>query len=360
MIRIGHGVLGIPHGGYMSDQHLGDMLTGPPDVDDVDVSGLLNTEMEEDENGIGHVTVVNVRSPAKDKPQDRQSTSMGKSHQVVKKQTLIGKPTDASRPEIDRHDKFLSVNGGSTDVVTNVPPLYTTCHHPADISHTLYALNSIPAPDGPSSMSLTELFPQLTRSLEILIASATCFKCCLNPQVTLGQLALLSRTCEIVRHPHPITPSPLPMIIAGGRTTMTGLAPEIEVHIVDIVWATWRGTTIQKICSALDKKAIESLERTELAKSGKKSSLRPLTEEDELDDSLSGRKHHESDRASMSDKSFRDQATLNGGGMEESGRNGDGIEPVTGSTSLDKLDAEELRARVMVKATKLLLNVLNR
>ena len=198
-----------------------------PDVD-VDMSGLLNTEMEEDENGIRQVTVVNVQSngPA----------------------------------------------GGDQDADDG---LNIICHHEADISHTLFALDAL---GRPGEMSLISVFPHLTRSLEILLAATLCAKCATSLLITLGQLALLSRTCDVLRYPHPITPSPLPLIIAGGRTTMTGLAPEIEVHIIDVIWATWRGSSIQKICSAMKKQANETLIKVQEEESRRKAEREEVDE----------------------------------------------------------------------------------
>lgn len=203
-----------------------------PDVD-VDMSGLLNTEMEEDENGVRQVTVVNVQP----------------------KEAAVGVELDDG-PNI-------------------------VCHHEADISHTLWATDALGSPE---DMSLVGIFPQLTRALEVLLAATACPKCAISSVIAIGQLALLSRTCEILRYPHPITPSPLPLIIAGGRTTMTGLAPEIEVHIIDVVWATWRGSSIQKICAGMKKQAKETLVKVaeeEIRRKAQREEVDELGDDDE-------------------------------------------------------------------------------
>lgn len=216
--------------GGMCHQDVGDV--------DMDVAEMLNTEMEEDGNG--QVTVVQRRSAADEK--NRVELDPGVAYET---------------------DQVIEMPQKPTGRVRKIKPIeWPYCHHDADISHTLYALDKL----GPiSSMGLTELFPQLTRSLGILTDIATCKLCWKYPSSTIPQLALLSRTCEILRHRHPLTPSPLPLSIAGGSTAVTGLAPEIEVHIVDVIWATWGGSTVQKICKALDKKARLKSYRPELA-----------------------------------------------------------------------------------------------
>ena len=146
----------------------------PLDVDvDVDVSNLLNTEMEEDENGVRQVTVVQL-DPSTGKQEDKATKR--------------------------------------------------ACHHVAEVSGTLSALDAL---GKFSNMTLVGLFPPLTRALEVLLAVAMCDRCGVASETTIPHLALLSRTCEVLRHSHPLTPSPLPLVIAGGTTTRTGLAPEI-------------------------------------------------------------------------------------------------------------------------------------
>jgi hypothetical protein len=196
-----------------------------PDVD-VDMSGLLNNEMEEDENGVRQVTVVNVQP---DKPNPTPAFTISSSIAVP-----------------------LSITKGSEGEID------TACHHLADISHTLFAFNTLGKPE---DMALVDIFPQLGRAIEILLVAVTCASCATVPVAALAQLALLSRICDILRYPHPITPSPLPLIVAGGRITMTGLAPEMEVHIVDVIWANWRGSSVQKVCALMKKEARDMLGR---------------------------------------------------------------------------------------------------
>lgn len=117
------------------------------------------------------------------------------------------------------------------------------CQHEVDISQTVRALSHLSQP----TTALGQLMPHLTRALETLVSLHVCSLCAVNPSQTIPQLALLSRTCSILMRPHPLTPSPLPLVIAGGRTTFTGLAPEIEVHIIDILWANWRSHSLQRV-----------------------------------------------------------------------------------------------------------------
>jgi hypothetical protein len=201
-----------------------------PDVD-VDMSGLLNNEMEEDENGVRQVTVVNVQP---DKPNPALTLS---SMSAMVPTSVLFPPSSKKNFE------------GELDIA---------CHHLADISHTLFAINTL---GNPKDMALVDIFPQLGRAIEILLVAVTCASCAAVPMTSLAQLALLSRICDILRYPHPITPSPLPLIIAGGRITMTGLAPEMEVHIVDVIWANWRGSSVQKVCALMKKEPRETLGR---------------------------------------------------------------------------------------------------
>lgn len=129
----------------------------------------------------------------------------------------------------------------------------TTCQHEIDISQTVRGLSRLHLP----TISLGQLMPHLTRALEILVSLHTCTSCPVNPTQTIPQLALLSRTCSILLQAHPLTPSPLPLTIAGGRTTFTGLAPEVEVHIVDILWANWRSHSLQKVFADLGRRVHE-------------------------------------------------------------------------------------------------------
>ena len=202
-----------------------------PDVD-VDMSGLLNNEMEEDENGIRQVTVVNVQ-PEQPNPTSNSSSMWAPVPISVTSPASIAKDQE-----------------GGLDIA---------CHHLADVSHTLFAINTLGKPE---DMALVDIFPQLGRAIEILLVAVTCASCATLPMTSLAQLALLSRICDILRYPHPITPSPLPLIIAGGRITMTGLAPEMEVHIVDVIWANWRGSSVQKVCALMKTEARETLGRS--------------------------------------------------------------------------------------------------
>jgi hypothetical protein len=215
------------HDGFMPSTAGLPIHRASPDVD-VDMSGLLNNEMEEDENGVRQVTVVNVQS---DKPKFTPTLNRNSTATTMPTSSI----TKDSEGEID-----------------------TTCHHLADISHTLFAINTLGRPE---DMALVDVFPQLSRALEILLVAVACAPCATLPMTALAQLALLSRTCDILRYPHPITPSPLPLIIAGGRITMTGLAPEMEVHIVDVIWANWRGSSVQKICALMKKQAGKTVDR---------------------------------------------------------------------------------------------------
>lgn len=129
----------------------------------------------------------------------------------------------------------------------------STCQHEVDISQTVRALSRLYLP----TLSLGQLMPLLTRALEILVSLHSCTLCPINPSQTIPQLALLSRTCSILLRPHPLTPSPLPLTIAGGRTTFTGLAPEVEVHIIDILWANWRSHSLQKVFTDLERRVHE-------------------------------------------------------------------------------------------------------
>lgn len=123
----------------------------------------------------------------------------------------------------------------------------TVCQHEIDISQTVRALSRLHLP----TIALGQLMPHLTRALEILVSLHLCTSCAVNPTQTIPQLALISRTCSYLLRPHPLTPSPLPLAIAGGRTTFTGLAPEVEVHIIDILWANWRSHSLQKVFTDL-------------------------------------------------------------------------------------------------------------
>ncbi|KAJ9103349.1 hypothetical protein QFC19_004447 [Naganishia cerealis] len=138
--------------------------------------------------------------------------------------------------------------------------LYPTCQHEVDIAQTLWALSHLHLP----TITLSQLMPQLTRALEILVSLPTCVVCSANPAQTIPQLALLSRTCTTLLRPHPLTPSPLPLVIAGGRTTFTGLSPEIEVHIVDILWANWRSNALQKVFTDLERRVKEEGEKCKI------------------------------------------------------------------------------------------------
>lgn len=198
-----------------------------PDVD-VEMSGLFNNEMEEDENGVRQVTVVNVQSF---KPKFTPTLNRNSTATTMPTSSI----TKDSEGEIG-----------------------TACHHLANISHTLFAINTL---GNPKDMALVDIFPQLGRAIEILLVAVTCASCATLPMTSLAHLALLSRICDILRYPHPITPSPLPLIVAGGRITMTGLAPEMEVHIVDVIWANWRGSSVQKVCALMKKEARETLGR---------------------------------------------------------------------------------------------------
>lgn len=129
----------------------------------------------------------------------------------------------------------------------------STCQHGIDISQTVRSLSRLYLP----TLALGQLMPLLTRALEILVSLHTCTLCAINPAQTIPQLALLSRTCSILLRPHPLTPSPLPLTIAGGRTTFTGLAPEVEVHIIDILWANWRSHSLQKVFTDLERRIQE-------------------------------------------------------------------------------------------------------
>ncbi|KAJ9115063.1 hypothetical protein QFC22_005391 [Naganishia vaughanmartiniae] len=137
---------------------------------------------------------------------------------------------------------------------------YPTCQHEIDISETLWALSQL----HPPTSTLNQLMPQLTRALEILVSLPACLVCSANPTQTIPQLALLSRTCTTLLRPHPLTPTPLPLMIAGGRTTFTGLSPEIEVHIVDIMWANWRSNALQKVFIDLERRAKEEGEKCKM------------------------------------------------------------------------------------------------
>lgn len=65
---------------------------------------------------------------------------------------------------------------------------------------------------------------------------------------------------------------------------MTGLAPEIEVHIIDVVWATWRGSSIQKICAGMKKQAKETLVKVaeeEIRRKAQREEVDELGDDDE-------------------------------------------------------------------------------
>ena len=291
----------------------------PLDVDvDVDVSNLLNTEMEEDENGVRQVTVVQI------------DTSTG-----------------------EQEDKTAK----------------PTCHHVAEVSGTLSDLNAL---GKFSNMTLIGLFPPLTRALEVLLAVATCDRCGVASDTTIPHLALLSRTCEVLRHPHPLTPSPLPLVIAGGSTMRTGLAPEIEVHIVDIVWATWRGSSIQKICAAFDKRASDTLE--EIAANRSKAVPTPVktteTDIDELDDEEEEFAVVEEDEPGQKqeseptpgEKMFVERES-NGIIWREEKKEQKDDEVVQSSIKVDcipEIQPGEIRARLFRRAVKILLGVLSK
>lgn len=144
--------------------------------------------------------------------------------------------------------------------------LYPSCQHEIDIGETLWAFSQLHL----ATITLNQLMPQLTRALEILVSLPACVVCSANPSQTIPQLALLSRTCTTLLRPHPLTPSPLPLTIAGGRTTFTGLSPEIEVHIIDILWANWRSNALQKVFIDFERRVKEEREKCKIKRQGQR------------------------------------------------------------------------------------------
>ncbi|KAJ9104449.1 hypothetical protein QFC21_001944 [Naganishia friedmannii] len=177
-------------------------------------------------------------------------------------------PKDASRDTLTPKGTTPS-SPTKTPLTPQNASTYPSCQHEIDISETLWALSQLQ----PATSTLTQLMPQLTRALEILVSLPACVVCSANPAQTIPQLALLSRTCITLLRPHPLTPSPLPLMIAGGRTTFTGLSPEIEVHIIDILWANWRTNALQKVFSDLERRAEEEGEKCKVKRQEKKGAM---------------------------------------------------------------------------------------
>lgn len=149
----------------------------------------------------------------------------------------------------------------------SVPPVI--CSQLVEVMRTLDAYRRLP-----ESPALGELFPPLTSALASIQHFASCESCSTAPAWTLPQLALTSRTCTLLAGKHPLTPAPLELSIAGGRTAGTGLPPEIEVHVVDIVWATWRGATVQKALTRLQ--ILAMAENARIKEQGEQDEMSPV------------------------------------------------------------------------------------
>jgi len=152
----------------------------------------------------------------------------------------------------------------------------------------------------------------------------------------------------------------------------TGLAPEIEVHIVDIVWATWRGSSIQKICAAFDKRASDTLE--EIAANRSKAVPTPVktteTDIDELDDEEEEFAVVEEDEPGQKqeseptpgEKMFVERES-NGIIWREEKKEQKDDEVVQSSIKVDcipEIQPGEIRARLFRRAVKILLGVLSK
>ncbi len=135
---------------------------------------------------------------------------------------------------------------------------YPFCAHSVHLSDVLTDLSKLDM----SRILLTEVFPPLSACLELLIQLPNCDVCSCDPRQAIPQLALICQICSILSKPHPRTPNPLPLMIAGGNMVGTKLAPEMEVHIVDIVWANWKGPVMRKALGAfIDRAATQLLEQ---------------------------------------------------------------------------------------------------
>lgn len=176
------------------------------------------------------------------------------------------------------HATPLSSAHNATPAVAE--PVKLACQHEVDISQIVRALSHL----GQPATTLSQLMPHLTRALETLASLYLCTLCAVNPSQTIPQLALLSRTCSILMRPHPLTPSPLPLMIAGGRTTFTGLAPEIEVHIIDILWANWRSHSLQKVFHDLGQRIHQHANECARKRHEHRKNISPRTDGETLSD----------------------------------------------------------------------------
>ncbi len=92
-----------------------------------------------------------------------------------------------------------------------------------------------------------------------------CVSCASMPSNTIPILALLSRLCITIAKPHPHTPHPLPLVVAGTQIMGTEIAPEIETHMIDIIWEQWRFRYAHQIIDVLESRAAAQLALARIA-----------------------------------------------------------------------------------------------
>ncbi|GHJ84768.1 hypothetical protein NliqN6_1170 [Naganishia liquefaciens] len=182
--------------------------------------------------------------------------------------------------ELQGHSNATPLSSAHITTPAVAEPVKLACQHEVDISQIVRALSRL----GQPQTTLGQLMPHLTRALETLASLHLCTLCAVNPGQTIPQLALLSRTCSILMRPHPLTPSPLPLMIAGGRTTFTGLAPEIEVHIIDILWANWRSHSLQKVFHDLGQRIHQHANECARKRHEHRKNISPRTDGETLSD----------------------------------------------------------------------------